>query len=54
MNLFLNTMLQLLYSHLTPDNSTSKVIGPVFEPVQMLYEEGGRDIDFDFCKEHMG
>lgn len=40
-------MLQLLYSHLTPDNSTLRVIGPVCEPVQILYEEGGQFIDLD-------
>lgn len=40
-------MLQLLYSHLTPDNSALRVIGPVFEPVQILYEEGGQFIDLD-------
>lgn len=41
-------MLQLLYSHLTPDNSTLRIIGPVFEPVQILYEEGGQFIDLDW------
>lgn len=41
-------MLQLLYSHLTPDNSTLRVIGPVFEPLQILYEEGGQFIDLDW------
>jgi len=47
MNLFLNTTLQLLYSHLTLDSSTLRVIGPVFEPLQILYEEGGQFIDLD-------
>lgn len=41
-------MLQLLYSLLTPDNSTLRVIGPVFEPLQILYEEGGQFIDLDW------
>lgn len=41
-------MIQLLYSHLTPDKSILRVIGPAFEPLQALWEEGGHFIDLDW------